>query len=55
MAVYAKPNGRFGAAYMAAIRPFRHLIVYPAMMRQIERQWRQRAGLDRPLAAKPSR
>jgi hypothetical protein len=29
---------------MAAIRPFRHLIVYPAMMRQIEREWRARAG-----------
>lgn len=39
MAVYAKPNGRLGAAYMAAIRPFRHRIVYPQMMRQIERQW----------------
>ena len=48
MAVYVKPNGRFGTAYMAAIRPFRHLIVYPQMMRQIERQWRTRAGLDRP-------
>ena len=40
MAVYAKPNGWFGAAYMAAIRPFRHLIVYPQLMRQIGRQWR---------------
>jgi len=48
MAVYAKPNGRFGTAYMAAIRPFRHLIVYPTMMRQIERQWRK---LDRPARA----
>ena len=42
MAVYAKPNGRLGRAYMAAIRPFRHLIVYPQMMRQIGRQWRTR-------------
>jgi hypothetical protein len=25
---------------MAAIRPFRHLIVYPAMLRGIEREWR---------------
>ena len=40
MAVYVKPNGAFGNAYMAAIRPFRHLIVYPAMLRQIERMWR---------------
>jgi len=42
MAVYAKPNGLFGTAYMAAIRPFRHLIVYPPAMRQIEREWRAR-------------
>ncbi len=44
MAVYAKPNGRFGTAYMAAIRPFRHLIVYPQMLRQIGRNWRTDAG-----------
>ncbi|MBA3562234.1 MAG: DUF2867 domain-containing protein [Actinobacteria bacterium] len=44
MAVYVKPNGLLGTAYMAAIRPFRHLIVYPTMMRQIERKWRARAG-----------
>jgi hypothetical protein len=40
MAVLVKPNGPLGAAYMAAIRPFRHLIVYPALMRDIEREWR---------------
>jgi hypothetical protein len=42
MAVLVKPNGLFGSAYMAAIRPFRHLIVYPPMLRQIGREWRQR-------------
>ena len=42
MAVLVKPNGLLGTAYMAAIRPFRHLIVYPPMLRQIEREWRQR-------------
>jgi Protein of unknown function (DUF2867) len=41
MAVLVKPNGLLGAVYMAAIRPFRHLIVYPAAMQQIERDWRQ--------------
>jgi hypothetical protein len=41
MAVILKPNGLFGNAYMAAIRPFRHLIVYPAVMRETEREWRQ--------------
>ena len=43
LAVLVKPNGLFGAGYMAAIRPFRHLIVYPPMIRQIEREWRARA------------
>ena len=40
MAVLVKPNGWLGAAYMAAIRPFRHLLVYPALMQRIERGWR---------------
>ena len=40
LAVYAKPNGPFGTAYMAAITPFRHLIIYPAMTRQLARAWR---------------
>jgi hypothetical protein len=39
MAVLVKPNGLLGIMYMAAIKPFRHLIVYPAMMRQMERDW----------------
>ena len=51
MAVLVKPNGAFGTAYMAAIRPFRHLIVYPPMMRRIERQWRARAGDRAPTHA----
>jgi Protein of unknown function (DUF2867) len=42
MAVYVKPRGRFGATYMALIAPFRHRIVYPALMRQIERAWNAR-------------
>ena len=47
MAVYVKPNGRFGTAYMTAIRPFRYLAVYPPMMREMERTWRAQAGQDR--------
>jgi hypothetical protein len=43
MAVLVKPNGRFGAAYMAAIKPFRYLVVYPALMRAIERDWQTNA------------
>jgi hypothetical protein len=47
MAVLVKPNGLFGSAYMAAIRPFRHLIVYPPLMRVIGREWKrgQLAGI----------
>jgi hypothetical protein len=41
MAVYVKPNGQLGRAYMAAIRPFRHRIVYPPMLREIGRGWRE--------------
>ncbi len=44
MAVLVKPNGLLGTGYMAAITPFRRLIVYPAVLRQIERNWRARAG-----------
>jgi Protein of unknown function (DUF2867) len=39
MAVYVKPRGPFGKGYMALIKPFRYWIVYPALMRQIERTW----------------
>lgn len=43
MAVLVKPNGFFGTAYMAAILPFRRLIVYPALMRDIGTDWRANA------------
>ncbi len=42
MAVYVKPRGRAGRTYMALIKPFRHLIVYPALMRQTELTWASR-------------
>jgi len=42
MAVLVKPNGLRGRAYMAGIAPFRHLIVYPPLMRGIGQAWRTR-------------
>jgi hypothetical protein len=39
MAVLVKPNGLFGTLYMAAIKPFRYIGVYPALMRSIGREW----------------
>jgi hypothetical protein len=44
LAVLVKPNGRLGTGYMAAITPFRHLIVYPPMIRQIGQAWRTRGA-----------
>jgi len=44
MTVLVKRNGLLGTAYMAAIRPFRHLLVYPRMLRDIEREWSLRTS-----------
>jgi hypothetical protein len=41
MAILVKPNGLLGTAYMAMIRPFRRLIIYPAILRRIEHDWRK--------------
>jgi hypothetical protein len=56
MAALVKPNGLLGNLYMAAIKPFRYVIVYPALTRQWERAWRDRCrgensgGATRPGA-----
>jgi hypothetical protein len=62
MAVLVKPNGRLGTAYMAAIGPVRHLIVYPPMIREIGRNWQAHTGdltpddrPDRPHRSRTSR
>lgn len=49
MGVYVKPRGRLGAFYMALISPFRHRVVYPALMRQIERAWNARVSQRGPV------
>lgn len=50
LGVYVKPRGRRGAAYLRAIEPFRHLIVYPALLRRIGRAWAERSSLRVPAA-----
>jgi Protein of unknown function (DUF2867) len=52
LAVLVKPNGLLGHAYMAAIKPFRHLIVYPPLIRQIEGQWEALAARPEPAPAR---
>lgn len=39
MAVYVKPRGVLGKAYMALIKTFRYWVVYPALMRLISHAW----------------
>ncbi|WP_280384200.1 DUF2867 domain-containing protein [Nocardia wallacei] len=41
MAVLVKPNGLLGRLYMAAIKPFRYVLVYPPLLRSIDRHWRR--------------
>ena len=53
MAVLVKPNGLLGSGYMAAIRPFRHLIVYPALIRQTRRAWQALTAGPRTSAHAP--
>jgi hypothetical protein len=44
MAVLVKPNGWLGKAYLAAIKPFRYMLVYPLLLRSIGRRWQKHAA-----------
>ena len=44
MAVLVKPNGLLGKVYMAAIKPFRRVLVYPMLLRSIGRSWHRTRG-----------
>jgi hypothetical protein len=39
LAVYVKRNGLLGTVYMAAITPFRYLVVYPQLLAELGRRW----------------
>ena len=41
-AIYVQPVNGFTKLYMTAIRPFRRLIVYPAIIRRVQRAWAER-------------
>ncbi|MEO9965817.1 MAG: DUF2867 domain-containing protein [Reichenbachiella sp.] len=40
MTICVKPNGTFGQLYMLAIKPFRHWIVYPTLLKALGRAWK---------------
>ncbi len=41
LAVYVKPRGILGELYLKLIEPFRHLFVYPAMMKIMKKEWQK--------------
>ena len=44
LAIYVRPVHRFTRLYMTAIAPFRRLVVYPAIIRKVQRAWVERYG-----------
>ena len=48
-AVYVREVSPFTPLYMAAIDPFRKLIVYPELLRGVTAQWSAAFGLDGPF------
>jgi hypothetical protein len=44
LGVYVKSRGRLSDLYLAAIRPFRHWIVYPAWTGKVAREWQKAHG-----------
>ena len=47
MSVLVRPNGLLGGAYMTFIKPFRYLVVYPALLRTVGRRWDARQEVAR--------
>jgi len=41
LAVHVKSRGMLSGIYLLLITPFRHLIVYPGLVRSVERSWRE--------------
>ena len=44
LGVFVRPVHRFTRLYMVAIAPFRRVVVYPAVVRKMQRAWAERYG-----------
>lgn len=42
LAIFVKPVSRFTRFYMALIDPFRRYVIYPALIRRVQRAWRSK-------------
>lgn len=40
--IFVQPVNRFTRLYMEAIAPFRHLVIYPALIRKVQSGWAER-------------
>jgi hypothetical protein len=49
LGVFVQPVHRFTRLYMGAIAPFRRLVVYPALIRQMQSAWAERYGRESRL------
>jgi len=52
LGVFVKPEHRFTMLYMGAIAPFRRLVVYPAIIRKVQRAWAERYGGESGVASR---
>lgn len=50
LGVFVQPVHGFTSLYMAAIRPFRRWVVYPAILRTMQSAWAERFGGAQPAA-----
>jgi len=55
LGVFVKPVHRFTRLYMAAIAPFRRMVVYPAIIRRVQRAWAERYGGESSVASRVTR
>lgn len=46
LGVFVKPVHGFTRLYMAAIKPFRRLLVYPSIIRKMQTEWAERFGAE---------
>jgi Protein of unknown function (DUF2867) len=52
LGVLVQPVHRFTRLYMGAIAPFRRLVVYPALIRKVQRAWAERYGGECGVASR---
>jgi hypothetical protein len=52
LGVFVQPVHRFTRLYMGAIAPFRRLVVYPALIRRVQRAWAERYGGESGVASR---